>query len=347
MYKIVELLTVGLAILPSYIIRAVPQWAREAFSSLRVRPSSGQRFSANFELGWTCIANPTKQHIDAEFRSAEWSAFGGGEDAGFVYPSTKEEVLWETSPVVPSPELECSSEQDIEKTLWIGLADGVGGWARWKGARPQDFSRFLAQYSIDILNDANPNELAVLRPEDLMTKSWNKILHSPEHELLYGSSTFTVVRINAEKMQLQSANLGDSGYLLVRRDPNEPTIMAEQSMHSFNFPYQLASKAARRTDYPKDAVAETHSISVGDILVAVTDGVFDNLFIEDIESITREHQDSSMIDLSLTIAAFASENSFDEKLFSPYTLQAQNAGRGEEVIGGKVDDICVVTVKIL
>jgi len=346
MYKILQLLTLGLAILPSYIIRAVPHWAQEAFSSLRVRPTSGQRFSSNFELGWTCIASPKKQHIDAEFRSDEWSAFGGGEDAGFVYPSTKQEILWETSPLVPS-DRECTFEQDIEKTLWIGLADGVGGWARWKGARPQDFSRFLTQYSLDILNDVNPKELALLRPEDLMTKSWNKILHNPEHELLYGSSTFTVVRINAEKMELESANLGDSGYLLVRRNPKEPSIMAEHSMHSFNFPYQLASKAARRTDTPQDAVAETHSISEGDILVAVTDGVFDNLFIEDIEGITREHQDSSMLDLSLTIAAFASENSFDEKLFSPHTLQALNAGRGEEVLGGKVDDICVVTVKIL
>jgi len=345
MYKLVQFLSLGKAILPSNFLRVVPTWAKTAFESLKVHPSSGQSVSAHFELGWTCLPNPVKQHMDAEFNSEEWKIFGAGEDAGFVYPISNEKVTWDSSSLASTSELECVPSD--EKTLWIGLADGVGGWARWKGARPQDFSRYLAQYSVDILSETSSRELALLEPQDLMKQSWNKILHNEEHESLLGSSTFTVLRINTEKMQLESANLGDSGYVVVPSLSADPPLMAKQTLHSFNFPYQLASKAATRTDYPSDSVSETHKISTGDVIIAVTDGVFDNMFIEDIEALTRSHAESSMVDLSLAIASVARESSYDEDFFSPYAINARKADRGDAIIGGKVDDICVVSVKIL
>ena len=70
---------------------------------------------------------------------------------------------------------------------------------------------------------------------------------------------------------------------IIRR--NEFIFRTEEQQHSFNYPYQLGTGS---TDSPTDAQVFTVKVESGDIIVMGTDGIFDNLFDEDIlEEVVR------------------------------------------------------------
>ena len=67
-----------------------------------------------------------------------------------------------------------------------------------------------------------------------------------------GSSTACILKFLPETGELQCANLGDSGFLLVRG--GSPAFQTAQQQHDFNFPFQLGSKAlGAMTDAPEAA----------------------------------------------------------------------------------------------
>ena len=130
-----------------------------------------------------------------------------------------------------------------------------------------------------------------------------------------GSST-AMVAIRNQKM-LHLANLGDSGFVLIRFRNGEAYTAArsKEQQHSFNIPYQIAIlpgpkeieqlKAKGRIeevkklkqilkrsdsmcqDRPEDSDEYSYELLDGDIIVSATDGVFDNLFSHEILQIVR------------------------------------------------------------
>lgn len=84
----------------------------------------------------------------------------------------------------------------------------------------------------------------------------------------------------------------------------------------------------------------------GDIVVAGSDGLFDNLYESEIEELVSQGVNDGKFpaDLASTIAQFALINSMDNCAISPFTIAAQEAG--VEFIGGKIDDITVVVAYI-
>lgn len=80
----------------------------------------------------------------------------------------------------------------------------------------------------------------------------------------------------------------------------------------------------------------------GDVIVAGTDGLFDNLFNKEVTSIvlqgTREGLNPEA--LSEKLAASARERALDRHRQTPFSTAAQEAGF--RYYGGKLDDITVV-----
>jgi protein phosphatase PTC7 len=71
--------------------------------------------------------------------------------------------------------------------------------------------------------------------------------------------------------------IGDSAYYIFRPDGKTFNLIYESQdqLHGFNFPYQIGSKG----DDPSVAIAKTHAnLQNDDLIIAVTDGVSDNLF---------------------------------------------------------------------
>jgi len=95
-----------------------------------------------------------------------------------------------------------------------------------------------------------------------------------------GSSTCVIASLDKEAPVLYTSNLGDSGYLLVRKEEdNLVTVFSSvEQTHGFNFPYQIGTSG----DDPIKADTQVHNIDHNDILIVGTDGLFDNLYDEKI-----------------------------------------------------------------
>ncbi|KAI0483223.1 protein serine/threonine phosphatase 2C [Xylariaceae sp. FL0804] len=184
--------------------------------------------------------------------------------------------------------------------LAFGVADGVGGWEE-SGVDPADFSHSFCDYMASAAYEHRPDARAPpLTARSLMQRGYDDVCK--DKSIPAGGST-AVVAIASEDGNLEVANLGDSGFVQLRL--RAVHTYSEPQTHAFNTPYQLsivpASMLARAAafggaqlcDYPKDADVTQHNLQHGDILVFASDGVWDNLFNQDILGIASYLMDSS------------------------------------------------------
>ncbi|KAF9307497.1 hypothetical protein BGZ91_008426, partial [Linnemannia elongata] len=156
----------------------------------------------------------------------------------------------------------------------LGVADGVG-------ANPALYSRKLMHYAfVELEKYDNIEEDAFydyfnVNPVQILQKSYEQSARDAKKEGLIGSSTACLAILRDDELRI--ANLGDCGVSIIRR--NEFIFRTEEQQHSFNYPYQLGTGS---TDSPTDAQVFTVKVESGDIVVMGTDGIFDNLFDEDI-----------------------------------------------------------------
>lgn len=92
---------------------------------------------------------------------------------------------------------------------------------------------------------------------------------------LQGSATICLVVLDALHGVINSANIGDSGYLLMRppSGPGEKAVVKYRSPHQeheFGRPYQLGHHA--NSDRPENAMRVEHDLHAGDVIVLGTDG---------------------------------------------------------------------------
>lgn len=161
----------------------------------------------------------------------------------------------------------------------MGVADGVGGW-RKKGVDPSEFSNALMAHAKSYA-DTHEKELD---PQKIMDAAHQKIIE--EKKVKAGSSTACIATLKKTKdgsHELDVANLGDSGLLVVR--DRKYVFRARERQHRFNAPYQLSvslsSPPGRSlSDTAKDAARERVRVQEGDVIVMGTDGLFDNRFAE-------------------------------------------------------------------
>lgn len=97
---------------------------------------------------------------------------------------------------------------------------------------------------------------------------------------ILGSSTACVVVLNRENSRLYTANIGDSGFMVVRR--GRVVHKSEEQQHYFNTPFQLSLpppgyQADVLSDQPDSAMTDNFPVEDGDVILVATDGVFDNL----------------------------------------------------------------------
>ncbi|GFP90909.1 probable protein phosphatase 2c 55 [Phtheirospermum japonicum] len=210
----------------------------------------------------------------------------------------------------------------------IGVADGVGGWAS-KGIDAGEYARELMRNAADIVRDRRPSDVD---PKQVLEDSFSKT-ESP------GSSTACVLSLAGNL--LRAANLGDSGFLVIRGGNVVYGSPAQQ--HSFNFPYQMGKSSGGVEAAEEMAVA----VKAGDVVVVGTDGLFDNVFPEDIES-TVEFCLENKYEPDITawvLGNTACRNSMDVGATCPFEVAAHEAG--VEHFGGKYDDITVVVAYVV
>ncbi|CAN0870785.1 Probable protein phosphatase 2C 80 [Linum grandiflorum] len=223
-------------------------------------------------------------------------------------------------------------EPDGHGATAIGVADGVGGYKN-KGIDSGEYSEELMMnaaaalhlhYSSDSDSDVDP--LKILKSAHSQTKK-------------PGGSTACIVALVGD--ELRFANVGDSGMKVFRK--NSVVYESPIQILGFNYPAQLDASSRKKSKKEKPVEGRV-KVEAGDVVVAGTDGLFDNLHSWEIERIVEEGGDLGAEDLALAIGLAAFENSMDVTYDSPFARECQKHGKAFQ--GGKRDDITVVVGRI-
>lgn len=251
----------------------------------------------------------------------------------------------------------------------FGVADGVGGWVE-SGVDPSLFSQAFMYHAHRYSRNAWAGEPEIdptldyaereevegweLTPLESMALSYHGVLR--EKHVQAGSSTACLIHMNASSGLLRAANLGDSGFMVVRSS----SVIHKQRVqtHYFNCPKQLTKLPTNSTrrfkracvDSPGEADTYETTLRDGDIVVAYTDGLGDNVFPDEIATITslvgraglpEDVQVQAMAD---RMANYARLCMLNKGRRSPFESEA--ARQGMFFQGGKLDDVTVVVALV-
>lgn len=302
-------------------------------------------------------------------------------------------------------ELLDESGENLQKLLYMAVADGVGSWREY-GVDPRDFSHRLMEECENVLDEAsakchlskadNKDYCRMLSPAELLAKSYEKTKAAN----IIGSSTVCVCLFDSVHHQLHFSNIGDSGIIVLRhidsdvagalrRDKTTPRVdrksdlrvafVSQQQLKSFNHPFQMGWTGEEiddpNTSFKRASESCTSSVHIlrGDIIIMATDGLFDNVDVEDIAAIALDWEQkhkfidekgrsgrnkrwasgNSLTNLSAeaipsladTLCQKARENSLDSSLDSPFALLAKD----NDIMwsGGMPDDCTVIAMHVV
>ncbi|CDW72780.1 serine threonine family 2c [Stylonychia lemnae] len=241
----------------------------------------------------------------------------------------------------------------------LAVADGVGGWNR-KGVDPGIFARELCSHVTQVFQE-HRNGTDGQNAKRIVDINLTEVLvEGVKRTKAMGTSTFVLASIDDDgESKIQGLNLGDSAYMIVRPDPHqeqgfELIFRSKEQQYRFNYPYQCGTNY----DPPHHADRQEHDIKHNDVVILGTDGVFDNLFHDQIfqclkPEINYSNPDHPINHFNMTdpqsasncIANTAEKFSYDKTWDSPFSKGARAAGRNRET-GGKDDDITVIVAQI-
>ena len=234
--------------------------------------------------------------------------------------------------------------------VWMAVADGVGGWTK-KGIDPSKFSGSLTRHLTKIVDS-----LKLVSPVSALRIAYNDLINDWKEgkDKPFGSSTACLVKFTMDG-ELRTCNLGDSGYVVIR--PEQDGIIVDASLPQqsrFNCPNQLRlTPEGKYEDITNTSTCKslsikplhfirspTSSLREGDYVVVGSDGLFDNLFPQDITDIVSEANHRHDINVAVELAMAAYEASIDVDRDCPFNAESRRAGMERK--GGKPDDITVL-----
>lgn len=269
----------------------------------------------------------------------------------------------------------------LRNVTYFGVADGVGSWREYN-VDPREFSHRLMQECENILLEAchsTPDQggskfRRVIAPGEILTQAYERV----KAENVIGSCTACVALFDNVRHQLHFSNLGDSGIIVLRhidsevagslkRDRVTPraertsdlriAFVSQQQLFSFNHPYQIGWTGEDMGNEPNSFKSPRNSCTTsihlrrGDIIVMATDGLFDNVDIDDIAKVALDWENKfgfiragditarerrwkmgnsmtllsaeNIQDLSSKLCLLARENSLDSSKDSPFAILAK------------------------
>lgn len=222
----------------------------------------------------------------------------------------------------------------------LGVADGVGGWRDY-GVDPSQFSGTLMRTCERLVKEGR---FVPSNPIGILTTSYCELLQNKVP--LLGSSTACIVVLDRTSHRLHTANLGDSGFLVVRG--GEVVHRSDEQQHYFNTPFQLSiappeAEGVVLSDSPEAADSTSFDVQLGDIILTATDGLFDNMpdymILQELKKLKNSNYESIQ-QTARSIAEQAHELAYDPNYMSPFAQFA--CDNGLNVRGGKPDDITVL-----
>uniref|UniRef100_A0A8B9GBD1 Protein phosphatase n=11 Tax=Aves TaxID=8782 RepID=A0A8B9GBD1_9PSIT len=208
----------------------------------------------------------------------------------------------------------------------LGVADGVGGWRDY-GVDPSQFSGTLMRTCERLVKEGR---FVPSNPVGILTAGYCELLQNKVP--LLGSSTACIVVLDRTSHRLHTANLGDSGFLVVRG--GEVVHRSDEQQHYFNTPFQLSiappeAEGVVLSDSPDAADSTSFDVQLGDIILTATDGLFDNMpdymILQELKKLKNSNYESIQ-QTARSIAEQAHELAYDPTYMSPFAQFACDNG---------------------
>ncbi|WJX09340.1 protein-serine/threonine phosphatase [Trifolium repens] len=277
----------------------------------------------------SCNSVGPAQDVPVDTSAREVKLTDSADSSELKTPSGKTLKLVSGSCYLPHPDKEETGGEDAHficsEEQAVGVADGVGGWADL-GVNSGFYSRELMSNSVDAIREEPKGSVD---PARVLEKAYSSTKAK-------GSSTACIIALTDQG--LNAINLGDSGFMVIR---DGCTIFRSPvQQHDFNFTYQL--ECSSNSDLPSSGQVFTVAVAPGDVIVAGTDGLFDNLYNNEITAVVVHGIRAGLSPQATAqkIAALARQRALDKNRQTPFSTAAQDAGF--RYYGGKLDDTTVV-----
>ena len=248
-----------------------------------------------------------------------------------VIPEVKPIKLEFSSKVMPHPEKVSWGGEDalFVSGKSFGVFDGVSGAEKLEGVPL--YSNTLAQ---KLKSSVGKNGLSIDEIKEKMLKAAEFA-----DVAATGASTAVVASVGDDDI-LRAVNLGDSVLMVIRDGAIKARV--RETVHYFDCPYQLSDDSP---DRPKNGSVLQTPLQRGDIIVAGSDGVFDNISDPFLLEIVEKSSKGSVSKVVQEIVSESRKISKDPNAVTPYAKQARrnNYAAYRNGVGGKLDDIsCIV-----
>lgn len=269
-----------------------------------------------------------------------------------------------SSACLPHPEKSARGGEDAyfaaSDIQAFGVADGVGGWGSVPGVDPGVFPRQLLSHALKNLQvkDRSPRTGGQKGDEHLYD-AMQGACASVRKSRVGGGTTCILGALDSSAL-LHLFLLGDSGVILLRPTPRRvgskqvlhPRVVfrSVEQTHYFNCPFQVSSEDPSPNPVLDTADRIQVRLQENDLLIAATDGVFDNVFDIQIQKMAsaffvgndgKSDVHPQLTDLSERIVRMARTIGENESTgVTPFSTHARQ--EGFDVEGGKLDDATVV-----
>eukprot|EP00928_Gymnodinium_smaydae_P069051 TRINITY_DN5241_c0_g1_i4.p1 TRINITY_DN5241_c0_g1~~TRINITY_DN5241_c0_g1_i4.p1 ORF type:complete len:456 (-),score=72.00 TRINITY_DN5241_c0_g1_i4:187-1554(-) len=239
----------------------------------------------------------------------------------------------------------------------LGVADGVSSMAEFV-SYGVDAAAFSAELMEIAEHSATNSDILEKVDEPVSARAARAVEAAEAKATTYGASTITFLTLSGDTAGV--ANLGDSGFMLLRAKPWGMEIIqrSREQQHSWNCPYQLTRLppllAERYKSWKFDSVKDCQLYDVkveqDDLLLLYTDGFSDNLHRFEMikvinDTIAAQSFSTPPEAIAEALANAAYERSIDSRAKTPFMLEAQK--QGKVFYGGKQDDITVVAAWVV
>ena len=207
----------------------------------------------------------------------------------------------------PHPKKRATGGEDAycADDMLLAVADGVGSWAA-RGVDSGEYARALMRGLYEYCEECRFDQSDV-SPLDGLKYA---VEIADQHQ---GSSTALVATISGNTLSV--LQIGDCSLLVLRgawpdregKREAEPEVVfrTEELLHGFNYPYQLGQNSITR---PENGALNLVAVEEHDIVLLGSDGVFDNVFDEDVAATVARHLRAAQASAAQASAARSETN---------------------------------------
>ncbi|KAJ5584636.1 uncharacterized protein N7459_004436 [Penicillium hispanicum] len=167
---------------------------------------------------------------------------------------------------------------------FLGVDDGVGAWATRPHGHAALWSRLLLHFwALEIERHVSANA-TTLNPIEYLQSAYEETVRATTTPTEWLGTTTSATALlhwtreqdGTQKPLLYVTNLGDCKVIVIRPSEERVLFRTAEQWHWFDCPMQLGTNSV---DTPrKDAVATQIALREDDLVLAVSDGVMDNLW---------------------------------------------------------------------